>query len=79
MDLKWPIDQKWPEMQSKVILGHPKKNLYRYEMARIANESEFQTFKMADRSEIARNSIKSDFRTSKMSAGDHFVKILQKN
>ena len=20
----WPIDQKWPEMRSKVIFGHPK-------------------------------------------------------
>ena len=37
-------------------------------------ESEFQTSKMADRSEMARNAIKSDFRTSKMSTGGHFVK-----
>ena len=94
MDLKWPkmpsksefltpIDQKWLEIQSKVIFGHPKwppknnKILYRSEMARIAIESEFQTSKMADRSEMARNAIKSDFRTSKMSAGGHFVKKLK--
>ena len=43
-------------------------------MARIAIESEFQTSKMTDRSEIARNAIKSDFRTSKMFAAGHFVK-----
>ena len=42
-------------------------------MARIAIESEFQTSKMADRSEIARNAIKSDFRTSKMSAGGNAI------
>ena len=55
--------------------GHLKKIIrYRSEMAKIAIESEFQTSKMADRSEIARNAIKSDFRTSKMSAGGHFVK-----
>ena len=77
----WLIDQKWSEMQSKVIFVHPKwppkknnKILYRSEMARIAIESEFQTSKMADRSEMARNAIKSDFRKSKMSAGGHFVK-----
>ena len=46
-------------------------------MARIAIESEFQTSKMADRSEMARNAIKSDFRTSKMSAAGHFVKNLK--
>ena len=77
--LKWLIDQKWPEMQSKVILGHPKCLrkiiiLYRSEMARIAVESEFQTFNMADRSKIARNAIESEFRTSKMADGSHFVK-----
>ena len=61
----WPIDQKWPEMRSKVIFGHPKwppkkpnRIVYRSEMARIDIESEFQTSKMADRSEIARNAIK---------------------
>ena len=37
-------------------------------MAKIAIEGEFQTSKMADRSEMARNAIESDFRTSKMSA-----------
>ena len=37
-------------------------------MARIAIESEFQTSKMADRSEMARNAIKSNFRTFKMAA-----------
>ena len=78
-------------MLSKVNFGHPKwptaailsknskknKILYRYEMARIAIESEFQTSKMADRSEMARNAIKSDFRTSKMSAAGHFVKKIK--
>ena len=61
----WPIDHKWPEMRSKLISGHPKwppkKNniiLYRTEMARITIESELQTSKMADRSEMARNAIK---------------------
>ena len=48
-------------------------------MAKIAIESEFQTSKMADRSEMARNAIKSDFRASKMSAGGHFVKKLKIN
>ena len=63
----WPIDQKWPEMQSKVIFGHPKwppKKTIKFcidEMARIAIESEFHTSKLADRSEMARNAIKSDF------------------
>ena len=47
-------------------------------MARIAIESEFQTSKMDDRSEMARNAINSDFRTSKMSAAGHFVKDSQK-
>ena len=69
------MDLKWPEMSSKVIFGHPKwppkKNGHK--MARIAIESEFQTSKMADRSEMARNAIKSDFRTSKMADGSHFV------
>ena len=71
-------------MQSKVIFGHPKwqpKKTIKFcidEMVRIAIESEFQTSKMADRSEMARNAIKSDFRTSKMSAGGHFVKIKKK-
>ena len=37
-------------------------------MARNDIESEFQTSKMADRSEMARNAIKSDFRISKMAA-----------
>ena len=48
-------------------------------MARNAIESEFQTSKMADRSEMARNAIKGAFRTSKMSAGGHFVKNFKKN
>ena len=51
-----------------------KKNLYRYEMARIAIESEFWKSKMAHRSEMARNAIESEFRTSKMADGSHFVK-----
>ena len=37
-------------------------------MARNATESDFRTFKMADRSEMARNAIQSDFQTSKMAA-----------
>ena len=81
---KWPIDLKWPEMQSKVIFEHPKcppaailsklsqknKVAYRSEMA-----SEFQTSKMADRSQMARNAIESEFRTYKMADGGHFVKL----
>ena len=70
-------------MRSNVIFGHPKwppkkKILYQSEMARIAIESEFQKFKMADRYEMARNAIESDFRTSKMSIDGHFVKKLKK-
>ena len=69
---KWPIDLEWPEMRSKVIFGHPKwppkKKSVSIWMARIAIESELQTFQMADRSEMARNAVESDFRTSKMSA-----------
>ena len=37
-------------------------------MSRNAIESEFQTPKIADLSEMARNTIESDFRTSKMVA-----------
>ena len=43
-------------------------------MTRNSIESDFWTFKMADRSEMARNAIESEFRTSKMGAGGHFVK-----
>ena len=50
----------------------------RYDMARIAIESEFWKSKMADRSEIARNAIENEFRTSKMVAVSHFVKNFQK-
>ena len=84
------IDQKWPEMRSKVIFGHPKwplkktnKILYRSEMARIAIESEFRKSKMANRSDMARNTkmarntIESEYRTSKMTDGSHFVKNFQ--
>ena len=84
---KWQFDQKWLEMQSKVIFGHPKwppkkKNVINLKWPKLLYytiESEFQTSKMADRSEMARNAIKSDFRTSKMSAGGHFVKKIKKN
>ena len=81
----WPIDQKWPEMRSKVIFGHqngrrkkPNKILYRSEMARIAIESEFRKSKMANRSEMARNTIESEFRTSKMTGGSHFCQKFPK-
>ena len=72
---KWQIDQKWPEMQSKVIFRHPKWP----EMARIAIESEFRKSKMDDRSEMARNAIESEFRISKMADCGHFVKNFPKN
>ena len=76
------IVQKWPEMRSKVICGHPKwppavilSNILKKkkvpcgsEMARNAIESEFRTSKMADQSEMAINTIQSDFRTSIMAA-----------
>ena len=83
MDLKWPINLKWPEMRSKMIFRHPKwppKNKFCIDlkMARIAIESEFRKSKMADRSEMAINAIESEFRTSKMAAGSHFVKKIQK-
>ena len=54
------MDLKWPEMPSKVNIGHPKwpskkEILYRSEMAGIAIESEFQTSKMADGSHYVKN------------------------
>ena len=44
---KWPIDQKWPERQSKVI-ENGRRKINNSEMARIAIESKFQTSKMID-------------------------------
>ena len=50
---KWPIDQKWPEMQSIVIFGHPKwppkkKNIYIVQnslsMAFLAISDQYKTF-----------------------------------
>ena len=89
--LKWPIDLKWSEMRSNVIFGHPKwppkKNLYRSEMALIAIEREFQTSKMADRSEMPSKVIfehpmailsKKLISHIQMADGSHFVKNFQK-
>ena len=47
-------------------------------MARIAIESEFRKFKMADRSEMARNTIESEFQTSKMADRSLLVKNFPK-
>ena len=46
-------------------------------MARNAIESEFQTSKMADQSEMARHAIQSDIQTSKMAAGKKFCIYLK--
>ena len=69
---KFRIDLKWPEMWSKVNLGHPK-----WPTAVILSNIS-KNIKVAYRSEMARNAIESEFRTSKMGAGGHFIKKFKK-
>ena len=66
--MKLHIDLKWPEMRSKVNLGHPI-----WPMSAILSKIS-KKIKVAYRSEMARNAIISEIRTSKMADVSHFVK-----